>query len=269
MMDRTRLRLGGLLIAHILATMALDQFADYGLAAFLVGCLFLSQIGLLAIGLIFGTWRLRWRVGTVVAATAALVLWQWHIQANFFGSLFGIVVPELSVAAGLSVARYGPPKLRLIQLGDTAFPSTRFQFSLRQVMTLFVVVALTLSAARPIRAYVETANISDGDLGVATTIVLLSAGTVLLGIILVSWVTTWASLGIAGLSIKITLALLNALALGSLATYCFAPLFPDDISKNWYLLPALLASQTIFQMTSLMVVRSCGFRLVGRKEMAA
>jgi hypothetical protein len=59
-----------------------------------------------------------------------------------------------------------------------------------------------------------------------------------------------------------------ALALGSLFTYCFAPLVPDDLGKDWYLLPAELLAQSLFTMASLFVVRVCGYRLVGRKEMA-
>ncbi len=269
MLDRTRLRLFVLVIVHTTATIALDQFADYGLVAYLLTCLSLSQIGLLAIGLVFGTWRLRWRFALVVAGTTALVLWQWHSQGGSVGGLLGIVVSELSVAAGLLVTRYGPPKLRLIQVSETVFPSTRFQFSLRQVMTLFVVVALTLSAAKPIRAYISAfATEEAADFAVFQTIGLLVASLVLLSGFVVSWAAMWATLGTTGAWVKSTLVIMLALAIGSLFTYCIAPLFPDDVSKNWYFLPTLFMGESIFTMASLLVVRSCGYRLGGRKEMA-
>jgi hypothetical protein len=57
------------------------------------------------------------------------------------------------------------------------------------------------------------------------------------------------------------------MAVGFLINYCFVPLFPDN-AENWYQLPGLLAGQLICMMGSLMVVRWCGYRLVGRKHLA-
>jgi len=266
-MDRTGLRLLVLVIVHIAATIAFDKFIDEP-AELLSASLGFSQIGLLAIWLAVGQWTWPKRLGSCLIGTAILVWSQQMLARVEF--LIPIVVTELVLAAGLIVARYGPPKLRLIQLGDTVLPSTRFQFSLRQVMALFVGVAVMLTLARPIRAYAATAFSTDGELyeAVAETIVILVEGTMFLGCIVVGWVATWASLGLAGLPIRITLALVFALTLGSLFTYCFAPLFGKEFDENWYYLPTLLVCQSLFTMASLLVIRAGGYRLIGRKEMA-
>jgi hypothetical protein len=264
----------GLVIAQVAAAIALDQIDEpVDLLAVCSSALFFSQIGLLAFWLAFGTLDWPWRIGSFLAGTAALVWSDWTNEETAFDNLLRILLiglSELVVATGLVVARYGPMRLRLIQLGEPVFSSARFQFSLRQMMTLVVVVAVLLTAAKPIRAYVSTVNITIEepefvDDGVTLEIIgILAEGTLFLGGVVISWVATWACVGIAGLWARSLLAVVFALALGSLLAYCFNPLFPEQ----WYYLPTLLVGQSIITMASLLVVRSCGFRLIGRNEMA-
>jgi hypothetical protein len=264
MMDHTRLRLLVLVLAHIAATIALDQIDQLPPVTVLSDALRGSQIGLLAVWLAVGSSAWPWRIGSFLAGTAALVWWHW---TDAFDSLSFFVGPELVVAAGLLIARYEPSKLRLIQLSEPVVPSTRFQFSLRQAMALCLVVAVMLTVAKPIRSYVATVNNTDEneDVDAANRISVRLIGTILSGVVVISWLATWASLGSGGLSIRITLVLLLALALGSLATYCFAPFLDEE---NPYELLTLFVGQSIITMASLLVVRAGGYRLVGRKEMA-
>jgi len=156
-MDRTRPRLLVLALVHIAATIALDQIDQSPPVAVLSDALRCSQIGLLGVWLAIGSSAWPWRIGSFLAGTAALVWWQW---TDAFDSLSFFVGPELVVASGLFVARFGPSKFRLVELTELVVPSTRFQFSLRQVMVLFVVVAVMLTAAKPIRSYVATVDMA-------------------------------------------------------------------------------------------------------------
>jgi hypothetical protein len=269
-MDRTRLRLGGLVIAHIAAHFALEQIDSDKIVS---ASLFFSQVGLLGIWLAVGQWTWPKRLGTFLAGTAIFFWWEWHWQTFEF---LWIGLGELVVAAGLIVARFGPAKLQLVRLSEPVLPSARFQFSLRQVMALVVVVAVMLTGAKAIRAFVSTSYIVDEDgeawdYDAIETIETLVSATSYLGCVVVSWAATWAILGIGGVWARSTVVVVVALALGSLDMYCFAHYVGEQFGENWYYFTfdsTVLVGQSLFTMVSLMVVRSCGFRLIGRKGMA-
>jgi hypothetical protein len=204
------------------------------------------------------------------------------VAIGIFDTSIDIVLPALIVALGLVDARYGPPKLRLMRLirpiGLT--PGAGVQFSLRQLMAAILLVAVVVSLARPIRAYLATAFTTNEKTEAAHnrftaaekereayeategTIDRLFAGTEVFGIVVVSWVATWAALGIAALWLRGTLAIVVAFALSSLNTYCFSPL--PHLDDDWSMSLPIWVGQSLIIMASLLVVRCCGYRLVGR-----
>ncbi len=168
-MDRTRRRLLVLVIVHIAATIALEPISQSPLVAALSSALQFSQISLLAAWLAVGSADWPWRIGHVFALTGFLVWWHWTDPIDNpiliiswptdpwtprIDSLIYFIGAELIVTMGFLIARFGPPKTRLIELNDVVLSNARLQFSLRQVMALFVVVAVLLAIATPIHGYV-------------------------------------------------------------------------------------------------------------------
>jgi hypothetical protein len=110
-MDRTRLRLLVLVMAHIAAAIASDKLIDMpaNFVSPAVGC---SQIGLLAVWLVIGQWTWPKRLVTTLAATA---IWVWSKTMQPREALILFLVAEFAVVAGLLIARYVPPKLHFRQ----------------------------------------------------------------------------------------------------------------------------------------------------------
>jgi hypothetical protein len=263
-MDRTRLRLGGLVIVHVAAMGALDQIDRDNSAKVLWSSLFFSQVGLLAIWFSVSTGNWCWRIGPSLAGTAVLLWYNWAEEQADFDNLLRmgkwLVFPELAVAAGLLVARYGLRGLHLVHTNEQLLSGNRLQFSLRRLMAVIVAVACVTSGARAIRQFTTASNsVDDGHVDV---IVLAVADITILGVCIASsWAALWASLGVGS---PVGRSLLVVLSVGSVGLLSEYSCDSDDLS----FVPTLLVGQSIFTMASLLVVRACGYRLVGRKEMA-
>jgi hypothetical protein len=274
-MSGTRLKLLLLVVAHVTLAFAISKIDKGQFVGVLSAALSFAQIGLLPFWLVMGTWCWHWRLLTFSAGSAASYWCDWNFTQDVIGLLF-LAGTELIVAAGLFVARYGWPKFRLVHTSEPMMSGTRLQFSLRQIMTLVVIVAVVVSVTRPIRAYLssKTEVNDDGmaflaDESAEGTIEFLFEGSMYFGAIIGSWLGVWASICRGRPAVRAIVALVLSLGVGMILSCAFAPLMGGSPDTWWIDFPLLLIGQSLFTMASLLLVRSCGFRLVGRNHLAS
>ncbi len=161
--------------------------------------------------------------------------------------ILGFVTPPVLVVAGASVCCR--QWLARIRRGDT-WPvrpmSEELQFTLRSIIALTVAVSLLLAVGRIVRAIDE----GRGDAPMAVFVFSLMG--FLSGAMLV-----WACLGLGRVAVRVPAALTGMAAVGLIFPYYLGGQLRQFI--EWPMLTLLISA---FVVTSLLVVRGCGYRLV-------
>ncbi len=262
-MVSSRVKIGLLLAGHIVAGLLLLwnlHDLPYTAAVFrhlviALRALVYAEAGLLGIWGALGTTRISWRIPVVVATTAylcvvfitALRFW-WALPVTVS---LEIALPTVVVLLVLSRLRYGRRGLRLAQSVFLSPTAAVFQFTIRHLLMTTAAVAVGLAVGRGLRALTITEWAYQW-LGLALQISCVS---------LIELTTLWAALGTGRPTPRLAMVVPTAFVVGATIVYC-----QDRMGIfNWWIFISWSAStglQAIITAASLLVMRSCGWRLV-------
>lgn len=202
----------------------------------------------------------RFSLGKRVAGLIAGTVYLWLLLGFTAGApndvknwsiAFALVACPVGLLAGaLAVMRKRRPGFELVQGPSSACVPSAFQFTLRHVMTLIVAVAVVLTAGRAIREF-QLLALPD------------AIGVTLLAVVLALCLTEaaiaslWASLSSGPIVMRLAVAMALALLTGLIPPFYFNA---SRQSYAWSSAAAILSQA--FTIATLLVVRSCGYRLV-------
>jgi hypothetical protein len=235
----TTKRLAGLVICHVALGCALAFWTrpHSSSALWLSWPLILCEISMLAVWVsLANTFQWRRLIGAVAGLFYLWVLMDAAAGVHDIDVLIlvcGLFFVTLFVMVSLRFT-----KLRLRQLDlDVPLPATvAFQFSIRQMMALTAVIAILFAIARS---------------GLGWFLVL---DTTFLA--LPTLLATWAALGLGLLRLRIPFALVACIAVGLISGFIHQAWMPY---RFWL---TVTLTQGIFSLASLLVVRTCGYRLL-------
>lgn len=200
--------------------------------------------------------RLAWAAAGVLycavlwAVTIAMVLRdngltaRWLLEAA--SALFVFSLPAVGVAATLFVVRRFRAQLALLDEIGPEQQNEAFQFSLHTVMAVMVALALLWAMGRSSQVY---------DLGAGFRVFFAFAFGVL--VVLVALAAVWATLGLKTPLVRLVAVALATIVLG-------ATLAPSGPNGGLYVCPTIAAVELAGLLGPLLLVRSCGYRLVRR-----
>ncbi len=233
---------GGLLMAWYVKTHRLSPASNWISTGLLA--LVLAQAGLIGVWGGLSTIRLALRLPAVVAATA--LAWAVLLIVNSMAMLFdflNITLTAVPIFVVLSVLRYSRRRLRLAHLANESPSAKGFQFSIRHLLLATAIVAVVLGISRAVRASLNT-----------------QSGIVLVGVyppcgVVVELATLWAALGMGRPTLRLVVIVPAAFVVGI-----------PTLGWMWMPFSAHFGLQAIITAASLLVVRSCGWRMVSGAE---
>ena len=251
-----KLKIGLLLAAHIVAGLVLAWTGIPAATAFPIALFGLFPLVFAEAGLI-GFWgglsaiRLVFRLFAVLAAT--LYLWAVFVVPIRGGDIYAVlpvialtVVPIIVV---LVVLRHSRRKLRLVDVASAGPASEGFQFSIRHLLLATAIVAVVLGIGRGVRT-----------IGIAQSNMVAMA-TFPPCFIMVELATLWAALGLGRPLPRLAVVVPTAFVVGAVPVF-YLPDLPGQETWRYFILPIIVTIQAIITAASLLVVRSCGWRLV-------
>jgi len=226
----------------------------------------------------FGRSSLRWKLGVLFAGAVYLAaagvshyaVGRWTVRrplGSYFSELeylrdFGeTLVRGAFFLAGLTCTlwamRFGLRDIRLAKVASDARPLSAMQFSIKQLLAVTLLAAIFLCLARAYR-YPWPEGLYDGRdlIGSVLLISALSMNTLL---------ASWAELSDGPVGMRTCFALVLALPTG--LAYCAASMIDPMTIVPWLIYTLLLVElPTAILVGSLLVVRSCGYRLVPNRR---
>ena len=250
-------RLLSLVIAHVVLGIgfctysAIDRGIPFVLPYLLVVpaiALVLSQASLLGFwaGLGLNRWYLR-TAGLIAGVIYLEIIMAFGAQDDDF--FFLATFSTLATAGILLVARYWQSELVLVAEKACQDQQEGLHFSIRGLMTFTFLIAVAMTG---IRLYKEHFGSGPGIAAIA----LWSIGVVTLGLAAV-----WAALGLARPQLRCLFVLTLSVVIGALLPYAI-----ENRWETYVYLISITFFQILIFIGSLLVVRSCGFRLVRRKD---
>lgn len=237
---------GGLLLAWT------SWSASAGLSGLALFALVLADAGLVGMWGALSGRRWGWRLSAVLVAS----VWLWglvtrdsRISVEYSLSLFLVIaLTAASIMAILSGFRHGRRKLRLTRLTNDLPAIEGFQFSIRQVLLATAIMAAVLGIGRVVRNLDRKSNN-------VTAVAIFPPCTALIGL-----ATLGATLGGGRPAPRLGAVLPVAFFIGMIPYYYIGR--PNDSPQQFVVGLALFGLQAIITAVSLLVVRSCGWRLV-------
>jgi hypothetical protein len=252
----SKTKIGLLVAGHIVAGLLLVWFARHSTAAYPIALFGLFALVFAEAGLI-GFWgglsaiRLVFRLLAVLLAT--LYLWAVFVVALPEGknpsAFLVIALTAVPILVVLVFLRHSRRRLRLAHLANKSPSSEGFQFSIRHLLLVTALVATVLGIGRGIRS--NSGTQSDA-VGVATFPPCF---------IMVQLATLWAALGIGRPIPRLAVVVPMALIVGAIPSF-YLPRPTEVAILQLFIWPAIVGLQAIITAASLLVVRSCGWRLV-------
>jgi hypothetical protein len=196
---------------------------------------------------------LAWRLFAVVVATVYLwavyvvVIW---VGTNYFLILLLIALTVVPIIVVLSCLRNSRRRLRLVDLASTAPASEGIQFSIRHLLLATAIVAVVLGIGRGVRTITDTQWVNVVAVAIFPPC-----------FIMVELATLWASLGIGRPIPRLAVVIPTAFVVGAVPAF-YLPGPPTQESWQYFIWPAIVGLQALITAGSLLVVRSCGWRLV-------
>jgi hypothetical protein len=175
-----------------------------------------------------------------------------HLAVEMF---FLVAFPSAVILVVLSALMYGRRKLRLAHLAASPATVEGFHFSLSHLFLATTVVAVVLAIGRGAMS-LAAANFAGN--GLATMFVV---AVTVPSLIIVELATVWGALGIGRPTLRLAIVLPTAFVLGLVPPFFQQTIMGSDWERflGWSLVCGL---QAIITAASLLVVRSCGWRLV-------
>lgn len=165
--------------------------------------------------------------------------------------VYGLIVGP--IASILGVLRNSRLKLRVVQLALAPPHSGRLRFGIRHVLLATALVAVVLGLGRAVRG-------SSNEHEVFGLFIVLAPG-----LMAVEFATLWAALAIGRPGFRLAIVLPAALMVGAIPVYYFAGPRQEIGAadpKALVVYSAFFVAQAFIIAASLLVVRSCGWRLV-------
>lgn len=236
---------GGLLLAWIVRLDPRD--VTFGLLFALIS----ADLGLLATWGALSTVRFTWRIPAVLAATVYLRAVQNAAYGRIMSSFFQFVMTTVLILIVLSILRYGRRRLRLTRLTEDSPGREGFQFTIRHIMLATAVVAILLGLRQAIPGInMFLAFVVSTSFVVAIKLAML-----------------WATLGTGRPALRLFVTVPTAVAAGAVSVFYAG--VPSSVGLRWLIVPAIAGLQAILIAASLLVVRSCGWRLVSGGDVRA
>jgi hypothetical protein len=265
-MISSKTKIGLLVAGHVVAGLLL-AWAVYtwaiGISLALAACglfsLFLAEAALFGIWAALGTtgWRFLAAVMTPIYLFVVFVTaskgWGWknlEVDVLFFSAFAVPTAVIFLVLCGLRHRRRG---FCLIQMGTPSRPPEGLQFTLRHLFILTAIAAALLAVGRGLEHFPAT---GDG----SKTAILFAV--VFPYLILIELATLWAALG-TGRPLPLLLVVLPiAFVVGAIPPFYLKTLLrmPSDW-KVYLICSSVMGLQATLLAVSLLVIRSCGWRL--------
>jgi hypothetical protein len=232
----------GLLLASV-ARRHMDELSIQFIGLF---ALVFADAGLIGVWGGLSTTRLAWRLPAVIAAIVYQCAILIRAQHNDSILLLSAGLTTGTILVVLSGLRRSRRKLRITYLVNELSASEGFQFSIRHLLLVTAIVAVVLGIGRGIR------NIRF----MGSDILFVAIFTPCF--ITVELATLWAALGNGRPMLRLALVVPTAFIIGIMPIYCLG-------APGWFnfiIWPIIMGLQAIFTAASLLVIRSCGWRLV-------
>jgi len=249
----SKLKIGLLVAVHVVAGLVLAWNANpltFDLSVPFIGLLALvfAEAGLLGIWSGLSTTRFAWRFPAVVAV--AVYLWAVFVVAVQPGDRLTvyavIVLTAVPILVVLSCLRHGRRRLRLAHLANRFPASEGFQFSIRHLLLVTTFVAVVLGIGRGVR----TISITQSNM--------VAVATFPPCFIMVELATLWAALGLGRPLPRLAVVVPTAFVVGAIPGFYL----PGSGILELIIWPVVVGLQAIITACSLLVFRSCGWRLV-------
>ena len=263
-MISSKTKIGLLVAGHVVAGLLLgwachDRGPGTSPKAISLYSLAFTQAGLLGIWGGLGTTRAMWRIPAVFI-TAAYVCAELLTVENAWdyspmSHLRLVASPTVGILVLLSGLRHGRRRLCVVQSLVSSPTGTGLQYTSRHLLLATAVVAVVLATGRGLRPLFDGGWIYHQVLFTAILILVL---------ILVELATLWAALGIGRPTPKLAVVVPSAFVVEAILAYYQEDILPTDWGglSDFIFWPAVVGLQAIITAGSLLVVRSCGWRLV-------
>jgi hypothetical protein len=139
--------------------------------------------------------------------------------------------------------------LRLADLASDSPASEGFQFSIRHLLLATAFVAVVLGIGRSVR------TLSDTQSGVIAVAIFPPC------FVMVELATLWAALGIGQPTPRLAVVVPTAFVVGAIPVFYVPSPFDQSLSEL-VIWPIVVGLQSIITAASLLIVRSCGWRLI-------
>ena len=242
-----------LVLGHVVFGLLLAWTAhrtDADLAFFGLFTLIFTEAGLIGIGGGLSSARLAWRLSFVTVGT--VYLWAVPIMAGRGKetSVFLVIaLTALPILVILRVLRHNRGQLRMAHLSSKPPVSESFQSLICHLLLATTVVGLLLGFGQGVRA------ISNTNTDTVAVVVFPVC------FILVELATLWASLGIGRPIPRLAVVVPTAFVVGAIPVYYLEDVGHAKLGR-FIIWSAAVGLQSIITAASLLVVRSCGWRLV-------
>ena len=255
-----KLKIGLLVAGHFIGQLACASTIDFpppSIPAFIgLFALVVSDAGLLGIWAALGYSRRSWRLVVVVASTAYLcTLISVAFKANDLDELIMVfLVVALPTAAIFLVLTGFRFSRRRLQVGQLVLAAEGFQFSIRQLLVATGIAAGLLALSRGLGHLPTT--------GPAWKITIFFA---IVGpyFMLVELATLWGALGIGRPLPRLLVVLPTAFVVGTMPPFFLnTPLKMYLDRTDFIAWSSFMGLQATILEVSLLVIRSCGWRLV-------
>ncbi len=260
-MISSKTKIGLLLAAHVVAGLLLawaNQDNGPGNSPAFVGlfALVFAQAGLLGIWGALGTSGSLWRLPAVFATTGYLcalaitAIGAWHERLVLVEASLFVALPAVAVFLVLSILRHSRYK---VHLERPTLPASRGgQFTIRHLLLATAAVAIVLAIGRELR------TVSPGD-GIERECLIVTCIT--LCVFTVDLAVLWGTLGIKWPTPRLAIVLPSAFVTGVIPTFFLETLLRLDW-KDHVTWSCIMGLQATSMAASLLVIRSCGWRLV-------
>jgi hypothetical protein len=162
----------------------------------------------------------------------------------------------ITAASGVAAARRWGPRFALVKLSPRSHSSSTTQFSIRSLLLATMLTAGVLAVVRLTRTYFDPRQVENVFLAFCIIAPLVAVYSSVLAVAYV-----WAGLGTANLPLRIAVAVILQCGFTALLLVAFSQEW-----KSWMFMVYLATQlcETMVIIGSLLVVRSCGFRVVSR-----
>ena len=244
-----KMKMSLLVAAHVVAGVVLT-WANQKYTGAAKAALVFADAGLVGVWGGLSSTRLTWRFLGVIAA----ILYLWAVLSF---ETFNLDIVEYLMIAFSTVAlvmvliglRYSRYELHLAHLPNELTSPNGFQFSIRHLLLTTALVAIVLGIGRGVQ------SISDQD----PESVLVA--TIPLCVIMVELATLWATLGMGQSLFRLAGVVPLSFGIGTIPMFYVGVLEEANL-RTMAQFSGIFGFQAIFSAASLLVVRSCGWRLV-------